>query len=81
MFAENGIDGLVAGRPGADVPDPGPTVCSCLNVGANTILDAIANGAIDADRIGAATGAGTNCGSCRSEIGRLCDARILEAAE
>ncbi|MEM7566849.1 MAG: molybdopterin dinucleotide binding domain-containing protein, partial [Pseudomonadota bacterium] len=76
---------LLAGRPGADAPDPGATVCSCMMVGVNTILDAIAAGARDVDAVGAATQAGMQCGSCRSEIGRLCteaSARdYLEAAE
>ena len=73
---------ILAGRPGADMPDPGPTVCSCMNVGLNAILDAIETGAADADTVGRLTAAGTNCGSCRSEIGRLChDRHFLEAAE
>ena len=81
-FARGAFEHLIAGRPGADMPDPGPTVCSCVNVGANTILAAVEGGALDVDAVGAATGAGTNCGSCRAEIGRLCHgARYLEAAE
>ena len=62
---------LFAGRPGADMPDPGATVCSCMNVGRNVILDVIGAGALDVGQVGAATGAGTQCGSCRPEIGRL----------
>ena len=73
---------LLAGRPGADMPDPGPTVCSCMQVGLNAILDAVAAGASDVDAVGRATTAGTSCGSCRPEIGRLCHAeRFLQAAE
>ena len=61
---------LLAGRPGADQPDPGAIVCACLNVGANTIVHAVADlGLMDVEQIGAATGAGTNCGSCRPELG------------
>jgi assimilatory nitrate reductase catalytic subunit len=68
-----GADGAVlAGRPGADQPDPGATVCACLNVGLNTIRRAIAlDGLISVDAIGAALGAGTNCGSCRPELAAL----------
>ena len=81
VFVDAGIMSLLAGRPSSDMPDPGPTVCSCMGVGANTILDAVAAGAVNVDSVGSLTGAGTNCGSCRAEIGRLCDARLLEAAE
>jgi assimilatory nitrate reductase catalytic subunit len=64
--------GVLAGRPGADQPDPGATVCACLNVGMNTIRRAIADdGLMSVDAIGAALGAGTNCGSCRPELAAL----------
>jgi assimilatory nitrate reductase catalytic subunit len=79
---------LLAGWPGADVPDPGPTVCACLNVGLNTILAAIADQAlVSVEAIGAAVGAGTSCGSCRPELAALLAALLaradqrLEAAE
>ncbi|MEM7058828.1 MAG: molybdopterin-dependent oxidoreductase [Pseudomonadota bacterium] len=60
---------LLAGRPGADQPDTGAIVCSCVGVGARTIVDAVAaQGLQTVEEIGAATGAGTNCGSCRPEL-------------
>ncbi|MFN4154082.1 MAG: molybdopterin-dependent oxidoreductase [Paracoccaceae bacterium] len=63
---------VLAGRPAADRPDPGPTVCACLNVGLNTILRAMNGGGLmTVDAIGAVLGAGTNCGSCRPEIAAL----------
>ncbi|MDR7127030.1 molybdopterin-dependent oxidoreductase [Pseudotabrizicola sp. 4114] len=63
---------VLAGRPAADRPDPGPTVCACLNVGLNTILRAMStDGLMTVDAIGAAIGAGTNCGSCRPELAAL----------
>ena len=63
---------LLAGRPGADRPDPGPTVCSCFDVGANTIIAEIASqGLADVEAVGRALQAGTNCGSCRPEIAAL----------
>jgi assimilatory nitrate reductase catalytic subunit len=65
---------LLAGRAGADSVDAGPTVCACFNVGRNTILAAIAAGAETPDAIGKATSAGTNCGSCRAEVGGLLNA-------
>lgn len=62
---------LLAGRPGKDRPDKGPIVCSCFQVGRNQIAAAIADGCSDVAAVGQALKAGTNCGSCRSEIGRL----------
>ena len=60
---------VLAGRPGADRPDPGAIVCSCFEVGVNTILAAIRDqGLTSVEAIGVALRAGTNCGSCRPEI-------------
>jgi assimilatory nitrate reductase catalytic subunit len=56
--------------PGAQV-DLGPQVCACLRVGAKAISAAIDGGACTVDAVGVATGAGTNCGSCRPEIARM----------
>lgn len=67
---------VLAGRAGAGEIDAGPTVCACLSVGRNQICAAIAphRGACTVEMICKLTGAGTNCGSCRSEIGGLIDA-------
>lgn len=73
----------VTGRAPADLPDPGPIVCSCFSVGANDILRAVETGTpMTVEAIGEALQAGTNCGSCRSEIADLL-ARVplSEAAE
>ncbi|MRU16520.1 nitrate reductase [Roseovarius sp. A21] len=65
-------EGVLQGRPAADVPNPGPVLCSCLGVGVNTIVEAVeTQGLISVDAIGEALGAGTNCGSCRPEIAAL----------
>jgi assimilatory nitrate reductase catalytic subunit len=61
---------LLLGRPTGPVSDKGPMVCACLKVAALTIDEAARAGARSVDAIGAATGAGTNCGSCRPEIAR-----------
>ena len=73
----------LSGRPGADMPDPGPVVCACLGVGLNTIAAVIATGqAGTVAQVGTCTGAGTNCGSCQPEIAALlARAPRLEAAE
>jgi len=62
---------LLAGRPPTDQPDTGPTVCACFSVGRNTISTAIQAGAVTLDAVGTACQAGTNCGSCRSEIAAM----------
>jgi assimilatory nitrate reductase catalytic subunit len=60
---------LLTGRPlGRLQAEAGPMVCACLKVGALTIGRAIAAGAKSVEAVGQATGAGTNCGSCRPEV-------------
>lgn len=67
---------VLAGRGGASVADTGPLICVCLGVGRRAIADAIGSrrGACTIEMIGATTGAGTNCGSCRPEIKGMIDA-------
>ncbi|WP_042775404.1 nitrate reductase [Sinorhizobium fredii] len=72
---------VAAGRPGADKPDPGATVCSCFSVGVNHITAAIREGCHSVETVGAKTSAGTNCGSCRSEIRGIINACLAAAAE
>ncbi len=72
---------LVAGRPGADKPDPGATVCSCFSVGVNQIVGAVRNGCHSVEAIGKELNAGTNCGSCRAEIRGIIDGCLAAAAE
>ncbi|MCQ1853688.1 nitrate reductase [Neorhizobium galegae] len=72
---------IVAGRPGADQPDPGATVCSCFSVGVNRIIGAVRTGCHSVEAVGKATNAGTNCGSCRAEIRGIIDGCLAAAAE
>jgi len=75
-----GTDGnaVLSGRPAVGQPDPGPIVCACYSVGRNTILTAIKDhGLSSVDAIGTALSAGTNCGSCRSELADLLPDLIL----
>ncbi len=58
---------LLAGRR-ADGPAPSPLVCACHGVTASAILGC---GGRDVAAVGAATAAGTGCGSCRPEIAAL----------
>ncbi len=74
---------VLAGRGGLDQPDPGPTVCACFSIGANQIRAARKDhGCRNVDDIGGCLSAGTNCGSCKSEIRALLEAELaFEAAE
>ncbi len=73
----------LTGRPPADMPDPGPVLCSCFGVGINTIVSAVeSQGLYSVEAVGAALEAGTNCGSCRPEIAAiLASLSQREAAE
>ena len=63
---------LLAGRPAAPIPDRGPIVCACFDVGLKTIVEAIGSQRlVDVAAVGRALSAGTNCGSCRPAIQRL----------
>ncbi len=76
LFEQDALDAdarqtLLVGRPAIPVADAGPMVCACLKVTAGRITAAIGAGVVSVDAVGAATGAGTNCGSCRIEIARM----------
>jgi assimilatory nitrate reductase catalytic subunit len=62
---------LLIGRAPGRPSDASPIICACRNVRAAVIAKAVAAGAVDLDAVAEATGAGTNCGSCRPEIARL----------
>lgn len=63
---------LLAGRPGPGARDRGQIVCACFEVGQKEIVEAVAKeGCRSVAAIGALLKAGTNCGSCRAEIGRI----------
>ncbi len=72
---------VLAGRaPGAAV-DNGPIICSCFDIGMRTIVAAIRDRQLaDVAAIGAAVGAGTNCGSCRPALARLLTEEKTHAA-
>jgi assimilatory nitrate reductase catalytic subunit len=65
------------------MPDAGATVCACLNVGVNSIRDAIQTGrAVSVAELGAVLGAGTSCGTCGPQLaGLLRRYKVAEAAE
>lgn len=50
----------------------GKTICSCFQVGKNTIIDAIKTSGLNSvSALGEALQCGTNCGSCKSELATL----------
>ena len=69
---------LLSGRPASGAARD-PAVCVCHGVGTGAIRAAIANGCRSVPAVGAATRAGTNCGSCRPEIAAML-AKELEPA-
>lgn len=71
---------LLAGKSGTGKADRGAIVCACFQVGVNEIATAIAAGSCDVAAIGDALKAGTNCGSCRSDIRRMIDANPVAKA-
>ncbi len=72
---------LLAGRNGAEGGEAGATVCACFDVGANQIAQAVRSGrCATVGEIGTALRAGTNCGSCRSEIRRIVQANLALTA-
>jgi assimilatory nitrate reductase catalytic subunit len=71
---------LLAGRSGEMSQDKGAIVCACFDVGRNQILASVAAGHGDVAAVGLATQAGTNCGSCRTDIGRLINGSLTKKA-
>lgn len=60
---------LLAGRTGSAQPDKGAIVCSCFSVGMSELERAVTEHHCQSlQEIGEHLQAGTNCGSCRSEI-------------
>jgi assimilatory nitrate reductase catalytic subunit len=74
---------LLSGRSSTPTPRPsvGRIVCSCFNIGFNQLVSAAASGCNSLEAIGKALNAGTNCGSCRSEIRTIIEASGIQAAE
>ena len=76
LFAEqvlspNARASLLIGRPNEAGQDKGPIVCSCFSVGQHQIAVEIQKGALSVEAIGRQLKAGTNCGACKPEIGKL----------
>jgi len=81
-FSESGVRHTVlAGVAVVDQNDQGRTICSCMNVGEKQIMCAISDRQCQSvSAIGEVTRAGTNCGSCRSEISTILGAMVRKSA-
>jgi len=72
---------LLAGRAPGVQADRGPVICVCFDIGLKTIVAAIRDQNLAAvSAIGAAIGAGTNCGSCRPALARILTEEKSDAA-
>jgi ferredoxin-nitrate reductase len=55
----------------AQEPVKGRLICTCANVGEGNLTDKIENGCRDMVQLCQLTGAGSGCGSCKSEVAKL----------
>lgn len=79
--SQSARDALLLGRPSSGGFDSGPTVCSCFGVSVRTLVTTIESGAATTvETIGSLLRAGTNCGSCVSELRELIAAHAAPAA-
>ena len=58
------------------IPLKGKLVCSCSQVGEGNVIEAIANGCTDFNKLCSETGAGLGCGSCKPEIKELLNKQL-----
>jgi assimilatory nitrate reductase catalytic subunit len=75
---------ILLGRPASAAEDKGAIVCACMNVGRNEIWSyGTRNPSHSLIAICEGTGAGTGCGSCRTEVARIMTevSQRLQAAE
>jgi ferredoxin-nitrate reductase len=59
-------------------PVQGRLICSCNNVGSGNLRNRVEGGCRDLAALCAETGAGTGCGSCRPEVGRILAEALVE---
>jgi assimilatory nitrate reductase catalytic subunit len=67
---DNDIQSLLSGTSSEEFAK-GKQICSCFNVGEKEIISAIEGGCGSVEQLGATLQCGTNCGSCKSELGVL----------
>ena len=70
---------VLAGRAPFGGPPTSPIICVCHGVDRQGIEAAVRGGCASIEAVGAATRAGTNCGSCRPEIRQIMKESLVEA--
>jgi assimilatory nitrate reductase catalytic subunit len=70
---------LLVGRPADAHEELGPMICTCRQVGARRIGEALSAGHNSVSAIAAVTGAGSQCGGCRADLQRLIDTSLAHA--
>ena len=70
---------VLAGRPADGREEHGTMICTCRQVGARSIGDALRAGHASLSAIAAVTGAGSQCGGCRIDVQRMIDASLAPA--
>ena len=68
-------EGLAGAAPSTDLPDD-VVVCSCNNVTAGTVRQAVANGASSMGEVKMCTKAGATCGSCIPLVSKIIDVEL-----
>lgn len=86
LFAEQALSpnartSLLTGQPLDPGQDIGPIVCSCFGVGQHQISAEIQKGAASVDDVGRRLKAGTNCGACKPEIGKLLRGAVVRDSQ
>ena len=71
---------MVCPSPMGNRHTQGALVCSCRQVSANRIQEALRAGHASVSAIANVTGAGSQCGGCRIEIQSLINAGLVELA-
>ncbi|MET9533761.1 MULTISPECIES: FAD-dependent oxidoreductase [unclassified Streptomyces] len=66
--------GTASGPPSTALPRDDAPVCLCNNVARRALADAWRAGARTTEKLAAATGATTSCGSCLTDVAELCTA-------
>ncbi|MBB6506240.1 assimilatory nitrate reductase catalytic subunit [Sphingomonas endophytica] len=81
LSASSAAPTVLAGRAPGVAVERGAIVCACFDLGMRTIVAAIRERRLtDVAAVGAAIGAGTNCGSCRPALARLIAEEKTDAA-
>lgn len=77
---ENDIQSLLSGAS-SDEFAKGKQICSCFNIGEKEIISAIEDGCGSVEQLGDTLKCGTNCGSCKSELGALLNEYKIDVEE